>query len=794
MIVHYVKLAQKYFRKHRFYTLINTFGLVVGMLATLIIAKYLGGAWVRDSFHEKKDHIYSVTQEEWKDGAPQGSRASTYWGLAEIASQYADVLHVSRYGYHVGSLLIASPLNGPEVSFFEDKIFSVDSSFLRIFTFPLVHGSAVTALSKPGALLLTRSTAVRYFGDANPVGRVMVMRAPWGSESIHEVTGVLENPPSRSQFDFDVLVVGKPVEPQERWAVPDFSTFILVRPDARQKAVAEKLTNGLKSVPELLSTKRNVAIVLESLASPPLSSSEYLLGAVGVFIILISWVNYINQIIAQSYGRRREVGIRRVMGASRANLRLQFLVESTLSCMVAMILTLSIYWAGEPYLQSLTNGHVLPLWNDPTLLNTLFVSIYLVGILLAGAIPAVILFAPGTSSFLAHRQGSLIGNVGVRQSLVILQLAISTVLMVSVLVISHQLDYMRSKSKGVDLKDVLVLRAPIVKDTTWEVKKETVAQFKDKCKALPFVLAVSSSTSVPSEEYRQETFVSIANGSPHLVHQIGVDEHFFDLYQASFLSGRNFIERAAWKNRGSIILNESAANVLGIAYSDSLSNTRVTDHESNEVYDVVGVVKDFHQTSVKYRVRPIAFKYNTVRGHFSIRMNKPDLAEVDLKGRLQTIEHIWAESYPVAPFDYFFLDQKYADQDRADSNFGSLFQYFTGLSILISCLGLFGLSMLVSTKRQREIGIRKVFGATTFNILMNFLTGYLKPLVLAIAIGSPVAYFLMVSWLENYAYRANVGLVVFGQAWLSLGLIFTLVVTYHTAKASRVNPVEIIRE
>ncbi|MBA4053452.1 MAG: hypothetical protein C0490_01950 [Marivirga sp.] len=795
MIGHYLKLARKALLKNRYYTLINVLGLVFGMFSALLIAKYIGGSLLFDSFHQKKDRIYSITQEESINGNPQKTSDATYWGVGDLISQYPEVIKATRYGYHIGSLIMADDDSGNRVSFFENKIFSVDSSFLNIFTFPLIYGDPGTALSRINSIVVTRSASQRYFGNLNPVGKTLTTRSPWGSESTYEVTGVIEDVPRRSQFNFDFLIAQAPQDPNELWYVADYPTYLLLKDNADIGELSNKLTTALNEIPQLKSTNRKVTISLASLANVQLSSTEYLLIAVGIFIILISWVNYINQVIAQSYWRMKEIGILRVMGATSVNLKIQFVVESSLICLTSLIMIVVIYLVFEPSLQSFTNGHLLPLIGDPTLINYIFLVIFIIGVTLAAAIPIVILFSPNFGTTLRNAYTNKVGSVGLRQVLVIVQFSISTVLMISVFVISNQLEYMNSKDKGINMENVLIVQAPIVRDTTWNVKRKTVELFKQKCAELPFVIRVTSSTTVPSEEYRQETYLSLQdNDHKSMVHQNGVDDHFFDLYDVKFIAGRNFIPDAAWKNKNSIILNESAARALGIVDFDKMINNKIIDHESNEVYDLVGIVKDYHQTSLKYEMRPIAFKFNVFRGHFSLKINRVGLNDMELEKKLSTIKHIWDQTYHDVSFDAFFLDEKFAAQDREDQNFGKLFNYFTVLSIIISCLGLFGLSLLISTKRQREIGVRKVFGATSLDILATFLKGYFGPLTVAVVIGTPLAYLLMNMWLRNYAYRIEIGLGLVCLAWLGLTLIFLFTVSYHTIKSSIANPVKILRD
>lgn len=796
MLSHYFKLAQKALMKNKHYTLINVFGLVSGMLSALVIGKYIGGSLQFDSFHLKKDRIYSVTQQESIAGNPQENRNATYWGVGELISQFPEVVNFARYFQHVESLIIGEGEKGNRVSFTENRIFITDSSFLNIFTFPLIHGNQKTALSRVNSVVLTNSTSHKYFGNANPIGKSLTIRVSWGQETMYEVTGVIEDIPQRSRFRFDFLITQSPLREDELWNTPDYSIYMLLKENVKTTELADKLTSTLKQAPQLKSTNRKVIVSLESIADIQLSNTEYLLAAVGIFIILICWVNYINQIIAQSFWRIKEIGILRVLGATRENLKTQFIVESSLICLTSLILVIGIYLTLEKSLQSLTNGHLLPLIGDHTVINLIFLAIFMIGIALASAVPTVILFSQNFGATLRNAYSTKIGSVGLRKTLVVVQFSISTVLVVGIFVITNQLEYVNTKDKGFNMEDILIVKSPLAKDTSWVVKRKTLKLLKEACAQLPFVMDIASSTTVPSESYRQEAYLSLqGNDSKALVHQNGVDDHFFSLYEVEFIAGHDFVRDARAKNSSSIILNESAARALGISDFEKVINAKIIDHEEPDVaYDLIGIVKNHHQTSLKYEMRPMAFKFNVVRGHLSLKINGAGLNNAKLSEELTAIKQIWEQTYPDASFDYFFLDEKFAAQDMEDRYFGQLFEYFTILSIIISCLGLFALSLLISTKRQREIGVRKAFGASSTDILIIFLKGYLGPLWVAVVIGSPLAYLLMNMWLKNYAYRIEIGLGLMSTAILSLTLIFLFTVAYHTIKSSIANPVKILRD
>ena len=795
MISHYFKLAQKALSKNKYYTIINVFGLVCGMLSALIIAKYIGGSLQYDTFHVKKERIYTVTQEETADGKPSIKGNATYWGSGEIISQYPEVISLTRYSYKVESLVITDGENNNKVSFIENRIFGTDSNFLKIFTFPFIHGNPETALSRVHSIVLTKSTSEKYFGNANPMGKVLTIRVSWGKETTFEVTGVVEDIPQKSQFRFDFLIHQSPLNTEFFWDVPAYITYVLLKEKVKTPELEKKLTSYLNEVAPLKQTNKKVTISLDSIANKQLTSNEYLLVVVGLFILFISWVNFINQSIAQSYGRFKEIGILRVMGATRANLITQFIFESSLICVTSLIIIISIYLSLEPSLQSFTNGHLLPLIGDPTFINFAFLAIFISGTVLVAAIPTIVLFSNKLTPALQKGFAGKIGSVRLRKVLVILQFSISTILMISIVVIVNQLEYMNSKDKGINIENIIIVKTPMVKDS-WDNKTEKLKLFKEKCRELPFVIGITSSSTIPGEEYRHESFLSLDDQNEKtLVYLNGVGARFLDLYDIIFVAGNDFIPHALWRNRRSIILNESAANALGIVDFDKMMNTKLVDYEENEVYELIGIVKNYHKTSLKYEIRPMAFRFNVSLGHFSLKIQSlEDKNNNDLQKKVSDIKNVWGQVYPDNPFNYFFLEERFKSQYKEDIYFGNLFKIFTVLSIVISCLGLFGFSLLVSMKRQREIGVRKVFGASATNILVIFIKGYLGSVVIAVIIGIPIAYSLMTIWLRNYAYRIEIGFWPVSFAVLSLTLIFLFTVSYHTIKSATTNPVTILRD
>lgn len=792
MIIHYFKLAQKALRKSAYYTLINIFGLVCGTLTALIIANHIGSTLQQDKFHEHKELIYSVTQEETINSQAQKLGKTVYYGLGEKLKQYPEVKMVTRTSFHVASLV---KVEGQEAAHVENEISIVDSNFLKVFTFPLILGDLNTALSQTNAMVISKGASKKYFGDSNPLGQAMMIRLPWGPEQIYKVTGVLDDGPDNTQFKFEFLLTpASSLEAANYWDYPNFSTFALLDAQAADQPLIGKVNAALKEEPALKAAEKQVEVALQPIASAQLSDTQYLLIMVGIFILLTSWVNYFNQVIAQSYARSKQIGVLKVLGASSQHLKMQFALEAALIGFASIALTIGIYLLMEPTLQSFTNGKLLASTAIPTRTILLFSGIFTLGIGLAAVLPILIFSTQNFGATLRDIQWNKVGKLGLRKTLVIVQFTLSTVMIIGVFVISNQLNYLESQDKGMNMEDVLVVKAPILKPGNWFEKRKALELFKEKCSRLPFVLEATSSTTVASEEYRNETYIGFQNTKDKvLVHQNGIDEYFFDLYDVEFIAGNNFIADARFKNRKSIILNETAARNLGVNDFNEIISTQIVDEESDEAFELVGIVKDFHKTSLKYQMAPTAFKYNDTRGHFSLKIADAGGQPNQLEQQVSAIQEIWEQVYRGTAFNYFFLDQRYAEQDAEDRNFGILFKYFTILSIVISCLGLFSLSLFISIKRQKEIGVRKVFGASVADILLTFYKSYISPLLVSIIIGAPLAYFLMNKWLQNYAYRIEIGFATIGLALLSLCLVFLLTISYHIIKSSLTEPVNVLK-
>lgn len=794
MLSQHIRYAGRKLLKNRYYTFINVLGLVCGMLPALVIAKYLAGSSQVDTFHANGDRIYTITHDEFVGGTHKTGGSSTYDGVAEVAAGFADAAKMTRYSGHVRSNVATLDRDDKRRSFVENRIFAADSNFLKVFSFPVLQGDKVSPLARANTMVLTNTAAKRYFGNADPVGRSLSITVPWGEEKSYVITGVLEDVPKASQFTFDFLISDIELKPSELWNVPGCSLFLLLEDNASPVALQEKMNTRMAEVPELRSTGRTVALTLAKLGHTPWSGTDYLLAALGAFILLTCWINYINQTIAQTYGRVKEVGVLRVTGATRRDLQSQFIVESAITCLIALGAIILCYVALEPTLQSFAGRRPIRLQDFP-LVNLGLVGVFIVGIAITAGIPAAIFFSRNVGATLRNAYSTKVGGVAVRKVLVVFQFAISTVLLISIFVISGQLDYVLHKDKGFESNDILVVEAAMVTDTTWYAKRRALRLLKSRYEELPFVAGVTSSTTVPGEEYRQETYLSREGESAKaLIHQCGVEENFFGVYEMKFITGHDFVPDARAENAQSIILNESAAGAIGILDFQAAINSKIIDHEDGSEFTLIGIVKDFHQTALRYEMKPMAFRYNPFRGHISLKVNGASLANYGADKALERVKEFFTESYPLAGFETYFLEDRFLTEYSEEQYYRRLSTYFAVISMAISCLGLFGLSLLVSTKRQKEIGIRKTFGASPVSILRIFIRDYLVQLGIAVCLGVPVAYYLMNAWLRDYAYRIDIGLELMLTAVLWLAAIFFATIAFHTVRSSLENPVKILRE
>ena len=795
MIGSYFKIALRTLWRNPLYSLLNIGGLALGIACCLLIALYVYDEWSYDRFNANYEHIYRVTgKQKQADGIFEV--ATTPGPLAPtLKADFPEVVETGRIGRWSGMMKMGKQ------TFEEGNLFFADNGVLRLFSFPLVRGNVATALTRPDELLMTETTARKYFGSnwqMNPTVIGTVLRL--NNERDYRVVGVLKDLPVNSHMQFDMLLSFRNVELFDKWGYAwnsnGYHTYAQLRPGTDVTAFDQKLRGQyIRYNPNTETT-----LSLQPLSDIHLysnfafntdwgkhSSILYvrLFGAVGLIVLLIACINFINLATARSTRRAREVGVRKTVGAYRRHLIFQFLGESFLLTGLAVLMALLVADGLMPVFnkisgKSLTLDYTTaPFW---LALGTLTV---LVG-LLAGLYPAFLL-----SSFQPTRvlKGAFTVKTGqtFRQTLVVGQFALSIALIICTVLIYNQLQYMQQKSLGFDKSQLLYVRMG------GELKKKA-AQFKQELLKQSGVQAAATTTATLVDVGNETTIEwegqGPASGKPKdefLITQINVDPDFLTTVGMKLASGSNFRLKAVTDTNWTYLINETAARRMGYTTKTAIGKQVKFWGMTGTI---AGVVRDFHFRPLNVPIAPFIFPNAPGDFYFeTLEKTRPGRTQE----AIQRISQLYKQYEKEAPLQYGFVDQELDQQYRAEQRTGRIVLYFSGLAILISCLGLFGLAAFTAEQRTKEIGVRKVLGASVASIVSLLSTDFLKLVLIAIVIASPLAWYAMHRWLQGFAYRITIEWWVFGLAGLLAVGIALLTISFQSVKAALTNPVKSLR-
>ena len=785
MFQNYLKSVLRNIKRQKGYSLITLAGLSIGITCFVLISLYVRYEFSYDRFHENAQNIYRVLVDTRETYMGKSQVTVTPGPLATaMQEEFPEVLKATK----VESERVVMEYG--EHRFAENLIYYVDPAFLEIFSFPLIAGNSERALVEPNCLLISKDMAEKYFGQENPVGQTIYV-----DDTDYQITGVLENIPGNTQFHFDFLASfsslvdlhGRDrVYSWNRWS---YRTYVLLHGQADPVSLENKLVDFLKrnyredatQTLRLQSVSDTHFYTKANFELEPTADirNVYLLSAIGFFILLIACFNYMNLSTARATGRAKEIGMRKVIGANRIQLIRQFLGESILFSFMALLISVALVKLLLPAFRvfidrKLEAGFI----HNGTLILTLLGLVLFVG-LVSGSYPALVLssFQPtavlkgtGTRS---SRSSSLFRN-----SLVVSQFAISAVLIFCTIVVFNQLHFMRNKELGFVKDHVVTVPYPI---GGYEALKNELRQNTQ-------VLDVASSDYLP-HDISGASFGEWDGYNPEeklIVYRNRVDANFLSFYNIPIVQGRGFAEEYKDKEGQSYILNEAAVKAIG--WDDPIGK-RLGFSGEDEKGVVVGVVKDFHFAPLHLNIEPLALTPNSERFDWlSIKINTRNVPET-----LAFIERTWKEHSPEGDFSYTFLDDRLDRMYRTEKKLGKTFSIYTFIALFVACLGLFGLASFTTAQRTKEIGIRKVLGATGWNITLLTTKKIMAFVLMANAIAWPVAYFAMQNWLQNFAYRVDVGIWIFAlSATLSLAIAL-LTVSYQTIKAAMANPVDSLR-
>lgn len=806
MIRNYFKIAVRNLARSKGYAAINIFGLAVALATCLLITLFVVDELSYDRFNQKADRIYRVNADFLVNGNAFRERYTPAQLGATMMKDFPGIENYVRFrGFGDRSVLIKK---GNE-TLMEHNAGFADSTLFEVFTLPMLAGDPKTALTKPYTMVISEKMAEKYFGStAAAVGKILHVN----NTDDYMVTGVIKNTPAASHMHFDFIKSMASLEDSRNtaWMADNYDTYLLVRPGVNEATLLSQLKTLTKtymdgplkamvgsSIDELERSNGHfrydvLPLTKIHLYSPFTNEVEpggniqyvYIFAVVAVFILLIACVNFMNLSTARSAGRSREVGVRKALGSQRSNLITQFLTESMLTTLLAALVAVALTLLLLPYLnqvagKSITPGMLLNKW----LLAGMVATIFVVG-LLAGSYPAFFLSSFEPVQVLKGRLATGFRGGWLRNSLVVFQFSTAVMLIVGTLVIYSQLNYIRNKQLGYSREQVVVLKNT---QSLW-VHAEA---FKEEVLKLPGVQAGTMADALPVSTIMSTSIFSkdaaASAGQVMGLFEWKVDADYTRTLGMQIAAGRNFSPDIP-SDSNALLINETAAKLLG--YSDLNDRFLYANYEGNRPLRIIGIVKDFNSGSLRTKIPPIVLRLAKRPDMMAFRIRTGDIP-----GLLRKIE---AKYHGVAgmegqPFLYTFLDDDFSRLYAADQRTGKIFVSFTCFAILISCLGLFGLVTYAAEQRTKEISIRKVMGASVTSIVTLLSRDFLKLVAVAIVVASPLAWWIMNRWLQDFAYRISIGWWVF-VATAILAVVITIVtICLQAIKAARANPVVALR-
>jgi putative ABC transport system permease protein len=808
MFKNHIKIAWRSLKKQPFFTFLNTFGLAIGISGALLIALYIYDELSYDKMFADADRIHRVNA-DIKFGGEDRKFAVTPAPMAEtIDNDFSEVELTTRFRTR-GSALVRKV--DSEVNIKEQQATYVDSTFFEMFGIDLLAGDLKTALKLPNTLVLTKTAAEKHFGINEALGQNLLLN----NEETYTVTGVIDDLPSNSFLrDHTVFMAMSGYEDSRivNWGSNNYQTYIKLIPTADIEDIQEPLRgflgkyvipgvqqympgiteeqfkaagNHLKySTIPLTSIHLNSDRVAEISANNDVQSI-YILSFIALFILVLACVNFMNLSTAHSLKRAKEVGIRKTLGSNKGELIRQFLVESGLVSFGSLLLALIFAVIALPFFNELADKNISIPYTNPFFWLILIGSGIILG-LLSGSYPAFFMSKFIPVKVLKGDSGSL-GGGKVRNALVIFQFAISVFLVVSTLVVYQQLEYIQNKDLGFSKDQVLIV------DDVYTVGDQ-IYSFKEEVKKLGFVINATLSSFFPTPSSRSDSVFAPLEGATDQENAVsmqrwGVDYDYISTMDFKIIAGRDF-DRNFKSDSTSIIVNESAVAVMGVKPEEALGLSYTPDmgSENPTYFKIIGVVKDFHFSPFRDEIESLSMHLEDFAYSLAIKLEKGSFTNA-----IKSIEGIWNKVAPGQPFAYYFMEDSFNNTYKSEQRLGRIFIIFTILSILIACLGLFGLAAFNAEKRTKEIGIRKVMGASVSQITYRLSSDFLKLVLVAILISLPIGWFAMNKWLEDFSYRIEIGWWVFALATLLAVAIAILTVSYQSIKAAIANPVKSLR-
>jgi putative ABC transport system permease protein len=799
MFKNYWRLALRGFKRQPGYAILNILGLTVGVAATLFILLYISTEMRYDYFHEKHDRIFRISSDITEpDDAFRWAVTQTPLGM-QVKADYPEVEQFVRFIPNG-----RTQLRHGEKVFYEEGVYLVDSTVTEVFTIDFLHGDATTALMQPNSIILSSTVAQRIFSSEDPIG--MILKSPGDQE--YKVTGIYQDFPSYSHLIPGAMISSNSVPGLMNpgpgsWGGFGIYTYVLLKEGVDAQAFEAKLPQLIEKHVAVIFDELDIEIKYELLGLTDIhlkSTFEgepepvgemgfiYIFAAVAFFMLIIACINYMNLATARATKRAMEVGIRKVLGSERKHLIGQFLSESVIFSLFALVLSFGLVFL------------LLPVFNrafDLDLSRSLLLSpgvlvgaaaILLMTGVLGGSYPAFYLSGFRPITVLKGKLASGTGNPGLRKMLVMIQFAITLFMIIGTGIIYDQMSYLRNKELGFDKEHVMTFSLDNQAD------QEKYAVLRQKLLQDPRITAVATATTSPGNGFgKQVMLVEDSEGvmDDYGVDNYGVDYDFFPTMNIPFVAGRNFSREFGTDSTLAAIVNEAMVERMG--WKEPIGKRiQFQGNDTLPFAKVIGVVKDFHQQSLYEPISPLVFLPRFNNGQVHVKMNPRTSA--DLRGSIAGVEQIWSEVFPGTPFEFDFIDAAFMELYHADQVRARIFTLFSVLMIFIACLGLLGLASFTAEQRTKEIGVRKILGAETSTIVMLLTKNFVVLVLLASIPAFLAAWYFMEKWLDTFSYHADLNYWLFGLALIVVIFITILTTGFHALKAAVRNPIEALRQ
>lgn len=819
MIRNYLLVAWRNLVRNRVFSIINIVGLAIGLSICGLIYQYVQFERSYDQFNTKADRLFRVTLATVDGNHAVAASATNHPAVAPAMKvDFPEVeafSRLARTSFFTNSVTLSSQdKSGTAVTFNEDKMFLADSAFLTMFSYPLLEGDPITALSLPNSIVISETVSKKFFDGEPALGKQMSLNR----DLTLNVTGVMQDVPQNSHLSFNVLVSFSSAGSTwgyDQWRWPEFYNYVLLKSGTEAAALQSKLpafvSKYLGDVKQEykwdidMFLQRVTAIHLTSQLSQEQDNNGservvYFLSLLGIFILVVAWINYINLSTAKSLERSKEVGLRKVVGASKGQLIIQFFFDAFLVNLLGLILAICLLGSTLPLFEQLIEKNITSilyadgLFSAPDILITVAL-ILIIGTVLVGAYPALLLSSFNPTQVLKGKFYKSSSGQWLRKGLVAFQYALSILLIAGTITMFRQLSFMQAQDLGYTNDQVLVLKTPAVFDSTI---MNQVNSFKNQLSQLAAVKNSSASSGVPGKVLLDHNGLRKINEGPDAYFncfQEIIDDEFLSTFDIQLLAGRDLSAQDLfiYDQEAPILINEAASKKLGYANPEDALHEKVTFGMGprDQHGEIVGVIKNYHQVSLRESVEPMMFLNPSYFSHTYISVH---LGTNDLTGTIATIKELYDQTFPYNAFDYFFLDEYFNRQYNADVRLGTVFGIFTGFAIIIACLGLLGLSIFAVVHRTKEVGIRKVLGASVSTILALFSQEFIRILLVAYVIAIPFVYMGVNRWLEGFAYHISPGWEVFFAPLLILMMISISAVAFICLKAAMANPAVALRQ